>query len=60
MERRQMPESLVVLIIASMPHLSFFEIVVLILPRLAWRAPEWWLKVLVALQATTEFRRWGR
>jgi hypothetical protein len=55
-----MSESFVILIVTFMPHLSFFEIVVLFLPRLAWRAPEWWLKVLVALEATRDFRRRGR
>jgi hypothetical protein len=40
-----------------MPHLRFIEIVVLLLPRLASRAPEWWLKVLVAIKATRELRR---
>jgi hypothetical protein len=55
-----MSESFVILIMAIMPHVSFLEIVALFLPRLAWRAPEWWLKVLVALEATRDFHRRGR
>ena len=55
-----MPESFAVLMLAFGPHLSFLEIAVMFAPRVLWRGPEWWLKVLLALEATRDFRRRGR
>jgi hypothetical protein len=49
-------KSLIVIVAAHTCHVSFPELLVPLLLHVASRVPGWWLKVLVAVEATRDVR----